>query len=64
MFFRVKNAGSHAYVQLVENHWEDDRSKQRVLLTLGALEELRGSRSDRRPPGFGEPAFRDDSRSD
>lgn len=43
MFFRVKNVGSHSYVQLVENSWEDGHSKQRVLVTLGALEELRQS---------------------
>ena len=43
MFFRVKNVGSHSYVQLVENSWADGRSKQRVLVTLGALDELRQS---------------------
>ncbi len=43
MFFRVKNVGSHSYVQLVENSWEDGRSKQRVLVTLGSLDELRQS---------------------
>jgi hypothetical protein len=43
MFFRVKNVGSHSYVQLVENKWEDGRSKQRVLVTLGSLDELRQS---------------------
>jgi hypothetical protein len=43
MFFRVKNVGSHSYVQLVENSWEDGRSKQRVLVTLGSLDALRQS---------------------
>src|ERR1035437_10507777 len=43
MFFRVKNVGPHSYVQLVENKWEDGRSKQRVLVTLGSLDELRQS---------------------
>lgn len=43
MFFRVKTVGPHSYVQLVENRWEEGRSKQHVLLTLGSLEELRRS---------------------
>ena len=30
-------------MQLVENRWADGRSKQRVLVTLGSLDELRGS---------------------
>ena len=43
MFFRVKSVGAHSYVQLVENHREDGRHRQRVLLTLGSLDELRQS---------------------
>jgi len=43
MFFRVKPAGSHSYVQLVENHRDNGRHRQRVLLTLGSLDELRES---------------------
>jgi len=43
LFFRVKTVGPHSYVQLVENHREEGRHKQRVLLTLGALEKLRES---------------------
>ena len=43
MFFRVKSVGAHSYVQLVENHREDGRHRQRVLLTLGSLDELRES---------------------
>jgi len=43
MFFRVKKVGSHSYVQLVENSWEDGCTKQRVLHTLGSLDTLRQS---------------------
>lgn len=43
MFFRIKTVGPHSYVQLVENRWDDGKSRQRVLLTLGALDELRQS---------------------
>lgn len=43
MFFRVKTVGPHSYVQLVENHREDGHHKQRVLLTLGSLDELKES---------------------
>ena len=41
MFFRQKRSGKHTYVQIVENRWEDGRSKQRVVATLGRLDELR-----------------------
>ena len=41
MFFRLKSVGPHTYVQLVENRRENGRSKQRVLLTLGALDKVR-----------------------
>jgi hypothetical protein len=41
MFFRQKRSGKHTYLQIVENRWEDGRSKQRVLVTLGRLDELR-----------------------
>ena len=27
MFFRVKKVGSHSYVQLVENSWEEGSTK-------------------------------------
>src|ERR1700745_2095373 len=40
MFFRVKPAGPRRYLQLVENHWIDGRSRQRVLATLGRLDHL------------------------
>lgn len=41
MFFRTKKSGPRAYVQLVENHWQDGRPRQRVLATLGRIEDLR-----------------------
>jgi hypothetical protein len=41
MFFRQKRSGKHTYLQIVENRWEDGRSKQRVVVTLGRLDELR-----------------------
>ena len=41
MFFRQKRSGKHIYLQIVENRWEEGRSKQRVIATLGRLDELR-----------------------
>jgi hypothetical protein len=43
MFFRVKQSGPRSYLQIVENHWRDGRSRQRVLVTLGRLDQLRES---------------------
>lgn len=43
MFFRQKKAGGHTYLQIVENRWEDGRSRQRVLTTLGRLDQLQAS---------------------
>jgi DDE family transposase len=43
MFFRVKPSGPRRYLQLVENFWEQGRSKQRVLATLGRLDQLQES---------------------
>ena len=40
MFIRVKRAGQHAYLQLVENRREGTRTKQRILVTLGRLDRL------------------------
>ncbi len=40
MFVRSKRAGGHEYLQIVENHWEDGRTKQRVITTLGRLDRL------------------------
>ena len=41
MFFQQKRSGKHTYLQIVENRWEEGRSKQRVIATLGRLDELR-----------------------
>lgn len=43
MFFRQKKSGSRVYLQVVENRWEDGRSKQRVIATLGRLDKLQQS---------------------
>ena len=41
MFFRVKQSGPRQYLQIVENSRHDGRVRQRVLATLGRLDELR-----------------------
>lgn len=43
MFFRQKKAAGHVYLQIVENRWEDGRSRQRVIATLGRLDRLAAS---------------------
>ena len=43
MFFRQKHSGNHVYLQIVENHWEKGRSKQRVIATVGRLDQLQQS---------------------
>jgi transposase len=43
MFFRQKKSGSRVYLQVVENRWEHGRSKQRVIATLGRLDQLQQS---------------------
>jgi hypothetical protein len=40
MFFRVKPSGPRRYLQIVENHWHQGRSRQRVIATLGRLDHL------------------------
>jgi transposase len=40
MFFRVKQSGPRQYLQIVENARADGRVRQRVLATLGRLDEL------------------------
>jgi len=40
LFFRVKPSGPYRYLQLVENHREGYRTVQRVLLTLGRMDQL------------------------
>lgn len=43
MFFRVKQSGARQYLQIVENFRQEGRVRQRVLTTLGRLDELRAS---------------------
>jgi hypothetical protein len=43
MFFRVKQSGPRQYLQIVENSRDHGRVRQRVLTTLGRLEELKQS---------------------
>jgi hypothetical protein len=43
MFFRTKTSGSRSYLQIVENRWEDGRTRQRVVVTLGRLDHLQQS---------------------
>jgi transposase len=40
MFFRTKKSGTRSYLQIVENRWEDGRPRQRVITTLGRLDQL------------------------
>src|SRR6202453_1308295 len=40
MFFRTKTSGARSYLQIVENRWQDGRPKQRVIATLGRLDQL------------------------
>ncbi len=41
MFARVKKTGPYEYLQIVENRREDKKSRQRVIATVGRLDELR-----------------------
>jgi hypothetical protein len=43
VFFREKKTKGYSYLQVVENHWEEGRSRQRVLGTLGRLDQLKGN---------------------
>ena len=43
MFFRTKSSGPRSYLQIVENRWEDGRPRQRVIATLGRLDQLQQS---------------------
>jgi hypothetical protein len=40
MFFRTKTSGPRTYLQIVENRWENGRPRQRVIATLGRLDQL------------------------
>ena len=41
MFARIKKAGPYEYLQIVENRWEDKKSRQHVIATVGRMDELR-----------------------
>jgi hypothetical protein len=43
MFFRTKTSGPRTYLQVVENRWENGQPRQRVLATLGRLDQLQQS---------------------
>jgi hypothetical protein len=43
MFFRTKTSGPRTYLQIVENRWENGRPRQRVIATLGRLDQLQQS---------------------
>ena len=43
MFFRQKRSGEYVYLQIVENRWEKGRSRQRVIATVGRLDQLQQS---------------------
>ena len=40
MFFRQKRVENRTYLQIVENHRDGAKTRQKVLLTLGRLEDL------------------------
>ncbi len=41
MFVRLKKVKNYTYLQIVENRREGKKTRQRVIATLGRLEELR-----------------------
>ncbi len=43
MYFRKKTSGGRAYLQIVESRREGDQARQRVIATLGRVEDLRDS---------------------
>jgi transposase len=43
MFFRQKKSASRTYLQIVENRWEKGKTRQRVIATLGRLDQLQRS---------------------
>jgi len=40
MFARIKKSGTYQYLQLVENRWEAGATRQRVIVTLGRLDQM------------------------
>ena len=57
MFFRTKTSGPRTYLQVVENRWEGGRSRQRVVATLGRLDQLQRQRPTRCPARSPGPAW-------
>jgi hypothetical protein len=43
MFFRIKPSGNRRYLQIVENSRDGARTVQRVLATLGRVEDLQAA---------------------
>lgn len=43
MFPRVKHSGGHQYLQIVENYRENGSHRQRLIVSLGRLDELQAS---------------------
>ncbi len=43
MFFRTKRVKDYVYVQIAESRWEEGRSRQRIIATLGRLDQLEAS---------------------
>jgi len=41
MFARIKKSGNNQYLQIVENRWEGNKSVQRVIATLGRIDQMR-----------------------
>ena len=41
MFARIKKVGPYEYLQIVENRRKDKKSVQRVIATMGRMDELR-----------------------
>ena len=45
MFARIKKSGRNEYLQLVENHREGKKISQRVVATIGRMDELQAGGS-------------------
>ena len=43
MFFREKKSGARSYLQLVENRRVEGQARQRVIATIGRLDQLEES---------------------
>ncbi len=40
MFARIKQSGNNQYLQIVENRWDGKKSAQRVIATLGRIDQM------------------------